>query len=218
MGFIQTDRISIKVAGELVEAELRDDLTIIDIDAEMDTVAAEINWWSGVLAAARAEAEQLDALYRQWRAKEALVILDRDKTLAEWKVRLRLESSPKFMEHKNAKALAIRNIEQLEGVVIAFRTKAELLRSKGAMLRSYVENEGMHTPTTTRRKPSSARHSEVKPASQSEKIKKIKKNKNTDTAKTKPASVKTEPAKKDRSAVVESVRAKIKAQKTKVTG
>lgn len=155
MGFIQTDKLELLVAGETITANIGEDLLIgPDLSEEMDTVAAQLQWWGGVLAAAKAEAEQLDAAYRQWRARESLVILEKDKTLAEWKVKLRLEASDKFMRHKNAKALAIRNIEQLERVVEAWRVKAAQMQSKGANIREGMAVTGLSTPARRRDKPS----------------------------------------------------------------
>lgn len=148
MSFIQLDDVTLLVAGETIHGDLKTDLVIVDIGTEMDNVAHQISWWGGVLAAAKAEAEQLDAHYRAWRAKEGLTILEKDPKLAEWKVKLRVDSRPGFMKHKNAKALAIRNVVQLETIINAFETKAGQLRSKGANMRAYMENEGMTTPVT----------------------------------------------------------------------
>lgn len=151
MSFIQTDDVELLVAGEKITGDLKAELTISDLNSEMDTVSAQLQWWNGVLAAAKAEHEQLDAAYRQWRARESLVILEKDKTLAEWKVKLRLEASDKFMRHKNAKALSVRNITQLEGIVEAFRVKAQQMQSKGANLREGLKYDGMHTPSSPKR-------------------------------------------------------------------
>jgi hypothetical protein len=151
MSFIQVDNIELLVAGEKIEGDLKADLTIHDISSEMDNVANQHSWWGGVLAAARAEAEKLEAMYRQWRAKESLRVLERDPKLAEWKVKLKVEASPDFMRHKEAKALAIRNVSQLENIVESFRVKAEQLRSKGAHARFYMEHEGMTTPSSPKK-------------------------------------------------------------------
>jgi hypothetical protein len=161
MSFIQVEVIKLLVAGEKIEGDLKNDLTIHDISSEMDEVAHQISWWGGVLAAARAEAEQLESTYRQWRAKQSLMFLERDPKLAEWKVKLKVEAHSDFMRHKNAKALAVRNISQLENVVDAFKVKAEQLRSKGANMRFYMEHEGMTTPASPKKKATRMRREAV---------------------------------------------------------
>jgi hypothetical protein len=148
--FIQKGKIKLLVAGEVIKADLDEILTIVDIGSEMDSVAALMGWWGGVLAAAKAEAEKLDGLYRQWRARTMIDVMKADKALSsEWKAKLRVDASPDFMNHKNAKALAIRNVAQLETIMQALKVKSEQLRSKGANMRFEMGASGMSTKKTS---------------------------------------------------------------------
>lgn len=148
---ILRDEIDMLVAGEPIKANIKDDVLAIgvDIDAEMDGIAAKINYWGGILAASRAEAEQLDALYRRFRGIQVNAILKGNGSLAEWKTKARIDASDGFLRHKNAKCLSIRNTDQLELIVKALFANVDLLRSRGAKKRDEINAQGMTTPSSS---------------------------------------------------------------------
>jgi hypothetical protein len=144
-GFVQTDEICIVVCGELIEADLKSQIDIGDVSTDMKRVGSQINYWGGILAAARAERSQIDAMYRRWRARQVNAILAAEKSLAEWKVNARVNAMDTFMSYKNADAIAERNVIRLEHVVKSFTTKANQLPSEGSHKRDEWRAHGMNT-------------------------------------------------------------------------
>jgi len=140
--FIQPDQVDLLVAGQRVVADLEEDLTIAHVGHEMRTVAAQMNRWGAVWAASEAEYEQLDAMYRAWRASMIEGILSGEPKRSEWKVKAEVEADPGFMKHKNALAIATRNKVRCKAVFQSFETKARLLQSKGAIARMELERTG----------------------------------------------------------------------------
>ena len=137
--------INIKLDGEDVYLDFAPDLTITDISAEMDRVAAEIGWAGEIWGETKRQMIVADAEYRTWRANEARKLLDADPKMPEWKVKAAIESSPGFMIHKKRIADTERNEAVMATVVAAFKHKSEQLRSKGAAKRAELEATGMRT-------------------------------------------------------------------------
>ena len=141
--------VKIKVDGLPVEANLDEELEIDDVSTDMDKVAAQMAYWGAIWAAAQGEQEAADAYYRQWRANKGKALLESDGKLAEWKTRQEIEADPKFMKIKQGLATAIRNATLCRAIYESFRTKANMLQSKGAMMRSELDATGMHTKRST---------------------------------------------------------------------
>lgn len=138
----------IRVAGQTVKVKTHGGSELVnkDISDAMERVSPMIAWWSSVKAAAIQEYEQADAVYRQWRARAALEILNKNEKLAEWKVRTMIDALPDFFRYKKAISLAKENIELAGGMVKAFEKRANILQSRGANLRAERRTQDLHTP------------------------------------------------------------------------
>ena len=137
-------KTELAVMGESVTLD-RAQLVIGDIDQEMDSVAAQMSYFGELWAQAEQEDIAADAHYRAWRAAKGEELLQANEKLAEWKVAQAIESSPKFATIKDRLALGRRNVIALRAHYEAFRTKASILQSKGAMKRAEFEATGMST-------------------------------------------------------------------------
>lgn len=140
-------KVEVVVMGETVLID-HDDATIKDIDQDMDRVAAQMSRIAELWAAAEEEEISADAHYRAWRATQGEGLLQRDEKLAEWKVRQKIEASPKFTAIKDRLAKAARNVTVLKGHFESLKVKASLLQSKGAMRRAELDSTGMSTKLT----------------------------------------------------------------------
>jgi hypothetical protein len=139
-------RIELKVNGEKIVADLDELMEITDVSRDMDRIAALMSYWGSVWAAAEAEKIAVDSYYRQWRARHGMEIVDADPKLAEWKVRQRLEASDEFEKIKKGISLAAQNVTTSKGIYEALRVKANMLQSKGAMMRAELDSTSMRTP------------------------------------------------------------------------
>lgn len=139
-----SDVLSLKVMGEDVELD-RTQLLIADIGEDMDTVSAQVSYFGSLWAEAEREEMAADTYYRAWRAKQGEHLLNADPKLAEWKVRQMIEADPQFQVIKDQLALARRNTIALRGHYEAFKVKASILQSKGAMKRAEMESTGIAT-------------------------------------------------------------------------
>lgn len=145
----ETDlRTELTVMGEEVELD-RTQLLITDIGEDMDTVAAQVSYFGTLWAEAEREEMAADTYYRAWRAQQGEKLLAADPKLAEWKVRQMIEADPTFSTIKEQLALARRNSIALRGHFEAFKVKASILQSKGAMKRAEMESTGIGTRMTS---------------------------------------------------------------------
>jgi hypothetical protein len=138
----------IKVDGTEVEIDIAEELTLSsDIDADMRTVVAKMGFWGSVWAAAESESQRIDASYRKWRGTTYSAILDTKEgaKFAEWKIKHKVESETTFQKFKDAHAIALDNAIFARSLYEAFRTKAGLLQSRGAMARAELEKTGIST-------------------------------------------------------------------------
>jgi hypothetical protein len=147
-------RQKIKVQGTTVEVYIVGDGAELpigaDLSSEMDRVAAQLAYWGAVAADAQAELTQVDAWYRRFRATTAREVLALDSKASEWKVKNAVEASDGFIKHKEAVALAEKNLGLCEAMVRAFDKKANQLQSRGAKARSELGATGMTTPEVPR--------------------------------------------------------------------
>ena len=127
--------IVMSVDGAPVDIDFVESLSIGDISDDMVQVPASIAYWSAVWAAAESERMRADAAYRNWRAQKGEECLHADPKLAEWKVRQRIELDPMFTQLKAALAKAEQNVINAKGICDAYKVKANLLQSIGAMER-----------------------------------------------------------------------------------
>ncbi len=143
-------RQKIKVQGTVVDVFIVGDGAELPIGAhlsdEMDRVSAQLAYWGSIAAEAKAELTQVDAWYRRFRAQHTAEVLASDPKASEWKVRNRIEATDTFIKHKQAIALAEKNLGLAEAMVRAFDKKANQLQSKGARVRSELNAQGMTTP------------------------------------------------------------------------
>jgi hypothetical protein len=171
--------VEIKVNGIDVKANIREELEIADISDDMNKVASQMAFWGSVWASAEQEAAAAEAYYRKWRAETGKVIAAKNDKLAEWKIRQMLESKEEFHTIKIGMANAAQNIIVAKTLYEAFKTKASMLQSKGAMLRAELDSTSMRTPSasTSRR----AAENEERRASNKEQMKKIFRSKKSKT-------------------------------------
>jgi len=143
-------KTKITVNGNPVKINIVADLEIEDVSSDMDKVAAQIAYWGAIWASAEQELAAADAYYRSWRATHGRKIATKDPKLAEWKVRQALESRDEFSQIKQGMANATENVIIAKMMCEAFKTKASMLQSKGAMMRAELDSTSMRTPTTRR--------------------------------------------------------------------
>jgi len=147
-------RQRIKVAGVELDVNIigeGSELTIgVDLSDDMDRVSAQLAYWGAIAAEAKAELTQVDSWYRRFRATYASGVLSEDPKAAEWKVRNAIESTDGFVQHKQAIALAERNLALAEAMQRAFDKKANQLQSRGARTRAELNAQGLNTPAEPR--------------------------------------------------------------------
>lgn len=139
-------RVELKVNGEKIVADLAELMEITDVSRDMDRIAALMSYWGSVWAAAEAEKISVDSYYRQWRARYGMKIVEKEPKQAEWKVRQQLEASDDFEKIKKGISLAAQNVTTSKGIYEALRIKANMLQSKGAMMRAELDATSMRTP------------------------------------------------------------------------
>lgn len=138
-------KMEFTVDGEVVTFDMDSDFDVEDINLGMSRVSAEIAFSGSVLSAAMHEQAMVEAHYRRFRAVRGKEIAAAQPKLALTKIDQEINSSGEFLTHKEAQANAARNVESLRWVVDAFRTKARILQSKGAIDRAALETAGMNT-------------------------------------------------------------------------
>lgn len=138
------------INGKVIDVDLDDLLVIKNVSSDMDRVAAHMSFWATVNAEAESEKVRVDTYYRKWRAKTGQALLKSDPKLAEWKVRQLVDAQPKFDALKEAIARSVSNATVTRGIYESLRTKANMLQSKGAMMRAELDATGMHTPSSSK--------------------------------------------------------------------
>lgn len=146
-------KVDIQVNGERVTMDFSDELEIGDVSQDMIKVAAQMAFWGAVWAAAESEQQRADAAYRQWRADQTNMVLAADPKMAEWKVKAKIEETDTFVNLKAAIAQAANNVTLAKNICEAFKVKAHVLQSKGALKRADMYADGVHTPETPRDRP-----------------------------------------------------------------
>lgn len=137
--------MTIEVDGQPQTIDVDKELTIVDIDSGMDTVAAHLAWWGGLHGAAEEQKISSKAEYKFWKAQTGMALFSEDAKLSEWKVKQRVESMPEYLQHKMDMAKAKRNATVLHNIVTAFETKASMLQSRGKREAAQLSATGMGT-------------------------------------------------------------------------
>ncbi len=137
--------IDIVVNGIKVKINILDELEITNISDDMDKIAPKIAFWGAVWASAEQEMAAAEAYYRKWKAESGKTLSAKNDKLAEWKVRQLIESTDEFHQLKSALSKASQNIITARTLYEAFKTKASMLQSKGAMMRAEIDSTSMHT-------------------------------------------------------------------------
>jgi len=131
--------------GTIAELDIDQELLIGDVSEDMDKVAAQIAFWGRLWGEAEARRINTDGSYRNWAANMGKKILAQDPKIAEWKAKDITEASKDFVTHKGHIAQATLEATTLRSIVDAFKSKASLLQSKGAMMRAELDATGMST-------------------------------------------------------------------------
>jgi len=173
MSFSQVELV---VNGDKVQVDLEEILSIQDISRDMDQVASQMSYWGAVWAAADEESQRADAHYRKWRAETGQRILSANEKTAEWKVKQDIESDETFLKLKSSLAQAAHNVTLAKAIFEAFKIKANMLQSKGAMARAELDSTGMATKVEAPKR-SSGEDEERKLREKEEIVKRALKNK-----------------------------------------
>lgn len=140
--------LDLQVLGERIQANIGEQLRIMDLSNDMDEVASLIGYWGEVWGRAEEEKVRVDGEYRHWAARIALKLMDDPKRGSEWKVKAAVEGDPKFREWKAAIGRTEYNVTTLKAVFEAFKAKGNQLQSRGARERAELEKTGMRTMET----------------------------------------------------------------------
>jgi len=140
--------VELRVDGQDISIDLDAELEIGDVSSDMDQIAAQMAYWGSVWAAAEYERVRVEAHYRQWRAQRKQAISQQNTKLAEWKVTQEIQSDPDYVKLYRAQAEAVKNSTLAKSIFEAHRIKANMLQSKGAMMRSELDATGMSTKKT----------------------------------------------------------------------
>lgn len=137
---------TVKINGEEVELDSEDLEFSGNLSRDMEQIATHLNRTGELWAEAEEQSINIDAAYRQWRAKEGFEVLTKEPKLAEWKVNQAIESSEDFVTYKTAIARAKKVALTLKNRFASLDKKASALQSRGAMLRSELDSTNMGTP------------------------------------------------------------------------
>lgn len=138
--------IEMTVDGNLIQFDENSELVIGDVSEDMNKVAAQMAYWGSIWAAAEQERILIEVHYRQWKAKVKFDILASQPKLAEWKVQTEMQTMPEYGRLYTAQAAAVRNATLAKSIFESHRIKANMLQSKGAMMRSELDSTDMKTP------------------------------------------------------------------------
>jgi hypothetical protein len=109
-------------------------------------------YWGGIWASAEYERVRIESEYRSWRANKKIEILRGNPKLAEWKVTQEIQSLTEYRNVYEKQAQAIKNVTLAKSIFQSHQVKANMLQSKGAMLRAELDYTDMKTPSTKSKK------------------------------------------------------------------
>lgn len=141
-------KVKIIVSGHEVKIDVDFDLSIANLDIDMDRVASQMGFWGSVWSAAIEENIFAKAHYRHWRAKMSEMLQEKYPKLSEWKVKVKIEATEEFLKFKRSLSISEKNIAISKNMFASFEKKSNQLQSKGAMSRTEIGAIGMSTPAT----------------------------------------------------------------------
>jgi len=135
-----SNEIIVTIEGQRHTLDVKGATASVDIDEDMENIAGLIGWYTQVLAAAREHSDMIEAGYRAWQAEQLLEYIQDEPRLAEWKAKAALNAEPSFLSWKTRQAVAWKLVNRLSGAVKALEVKADMLRSRGAMMRTEINH------------------------------------------------------------------------------
>jgi len=142
--------VDITVDGVDISFDTDAELEIGDVNIDMDRIAAQMAYWGSVWASAESERIKVEAYYRQWKAQNKSAITLANPKLAEWKVQQEIQSQAEYIKMYEAQAQAVRNSTLAKSIFESHRVKANMLQSKGAMMRAELDSTNMSTPNESK--------------------------------------------------------------------
>ena len=141
-----TNTLIIEVDGREVTLDIEGDTASVDIDEDMVNIAPLIAWYGRLLAAARHTTDRLEVDIKRYKAVATQDIQAKaGGKLAEWKVRAEVDASPTLANLRYDLATAWEVANRLDTALAALKVKAEMLRSRGAMMRAEWNSTSMAT-------------------------------------------------------------------------
>lgn len=129
--------IKLEVSGETFEKDFTEELEIgRDLGSDMNKVAVQIAYAGAILGTVKELLEKNIIEYRNWRASVAKKLLVTDPKMAEWKVKVHIESMEGYVVFKERIAEMQRLDALMSAVLSGFKHKSELLRSRSAMAKA----------------------------------------------------------------------------------
>lgn len=137
--------IEMMVDGQRVVLDVDLDTSITNLNSDMDTIATLLGWYGRLYAAAERAAANADTKYRFWRATLGQQIITRDPKTPEYRIRMFIEGSPGFIQHKEHIEACEELATRLQRALVALEKKSDTLRSRGANARAELAATGMTT-------------------------------------------------------------------------
>lgn len=140
--------VTVKVGGEVHDADLDDILHIHNADAERHTVAADMAWWGVIAAAAQSRVDKLAAAAASWHADALVKCLQMDEKMSEWKAKANASSHKEYLKIQEDVATAQEMASRASTVHWALVRKMDMLKEmiKGDSASQRGMNEIGHRP------------------------------------------------------------------------
>lgn len=132
------------VDGVAVYLDVAADLAMGDLSEDMDAISTQIGWYGRCLAAARRALDDATDAAKYDVARTMESEFARNPKVGVDKARTAAESRRDYLDHRKRVAAARELVGTLDAAYTALQTKADILRSKGALARSELGADGMH--------------------------------------------------------------------------
>ena len=141
-----TNTLIIEVDGREVTLDIEADTASVNLDEDMVEIAPQIAWYGRLLAAARHRTDLIESNIKRYKAIATQDIQSKaGGKLAEWKVRAEVDALPALNDLRQELAQAWEVANRLDSASNALKVKAEMLRSRGAMMRAEWGSTSMVT-------------------------------------------------------------------------
>ena len=131
--------ITIDYQGEDIELDLASSLRIgDDVDEEIDSAAADLQFINALLAHAMEEHEAAKDEMVVWEAERDEAAREELSRPTEMKVHTEIRRNPKWLKKKNSLRKKHRLVNLLKGAAEAYKVKADMVRTKASNLRKEV--------------------------------------------------------------------------------